>query len=278
MKQKISRAVFGAAIAATGVAAQAADWSDLSMGYRYGETYREPYNPEKISKNILHFTYVSGSQAGSDFLNVDLLMSDTKDSPDKQGHAREVYAVYRHTFDLAHLTGISFQSGPLRGVGLTAGLDLNSKSGDSYQSKKRMLVAGPTLQLDVPGFLNISLLALRESNAPAAHRERYTYKTHPMLNINWGIPLGTLPLSFEGYANFIDAKGKDEFGAETRPETNIDAQVMWDAGSAMGMRKNSFRLGVQYQYWKNKFGNDSSKDTSGGSTARTPMIRAEYHF
>lgn len=278
MNQKLSHAVFGTAIAAIGVAAQAADWSDLSIGYRHGETYREPYNADKISKDILNLTYVSGSKAGSDFLHVDMLMSDTKDSPDKQSHAREIYAVYRHTFDLAHLTGRSFQSGPMRGLGLTAGLDLNSKSGDSYQSKKRMLVAGPTLQLDVPGFLNISLLSLWESNAPAAHRARYSYKTHPMLNLNWSIPLGSLPLSFEGYANFIAAKGKDEFGADSRPETNIDAQVMWDASSAMGISKNTLRLGVQYQYWKNKFGNDSSRDSSGGSTAKTPMIRAEYHF
>jgi hypothetical protein len=31
-----------------------------------------------------------------------------------------------------------------------------------------------------------------------------------------------------------------------------------------------------YQYWKNKFGN--SDHNNPGATARTPMLRAEYHF
>ena len=50
----------------------------------------------------------------------------------------------------------------------------------------------------------------------------------------WGIPIGSLPLSFEGYANFIAAKGKDEFGNDTKPETNIDMQVMVDLSGAVG--------------------------------------------
>ena len=35
-----------------------------------------------------------------------------------------------------------------------------------YNSKKRMLVAGPTLMFDVPGMLNVGLNGLWESNAP----------------------------------------------------------------------------------------------------------------
>jgi hypothetical protein len=35
------------------------------------------------------------------------------------------------------------------------------------------------------------------------------------------------------------------------------------------------RIGLEYQYWKNKFGNPS---TVPGSLAKTPMIRLELHF
>jgi hypothetical protein len=95
-----------------------------------------------------------------------------------------------------------------------------------------------------------------------------------MLTAAWGIPIGSLPLSFEGFANFIAAKGQDEFGGGTKPETNIDMQVMYDAGTLWGA-KNTFKVGLEYQYWRNKFGNPSSVP---GSLARTPEIRAEYHF
>ena len=131
------------------------------------------------------------------------------------------------------------------------------------------------MMLNVPGFLNISLLALKESNYPNSIPSRYSYKTHPMLGAAWAIPLGSTGLSFEGYLNWIAAKGKDEFGNSTAPETNIDAILWYDAGSLMGLSKNTFRVGFEYQYWRNKFGNPSSVP---GSLAKTPMVRAEVHF
>ena len=89
---------------------------------------------------------------------------------------------------------------------------------------------------------------------------------------------GGLPLSFEGFANVIAAKGKNEFGVETAVETNIDMQIMYDLSGLVGAGKNSFKLGFEYQYWKNKFGNNASGPAGKGAFAKTPMIRAEYHF
>jgi len=249
--------------------AHAVEWSDASIGYRYGSKFQEPFNGSDISKSIYNFTYVNGYKYGSNFFTVDLLNSDGTD-----GHAQEAYVVYRHTLDLGKVTGKDFKFGPVRGLGLTAGFDWNTKNDTGYASKKQMLVAGPTLMMDVPGFLNVSLLLLRESNRPIGVTERYTYDTHPMLNLAWGIPIGQ-GFSFEGFMNYIASKGTNEFGGPTAPETNIDAAVWYDVGPSIGLGKNSFRLGVGYQYWRNKFGNPSSVP---GSLAKTPMLRADFHF
>ena len=275
-----------AALAACSISAHAADWSDTSIGYRTGSKFAEPFNPDDIRKNIVSLTHVSGYKYGSNFFNVDLLMSDSKDpaGAGSTNGAHEVYIVYRHTLDLEKVTGTAFKFGPVRGLGLTAGFDANAKTDAGYNSKKRMFVAGPTLMVDVPGFLNISLLALWESNAPYntftnTSTPRYSYDTHAMLTLAWGIPLGkSIPLSFEGFANFIAAKGKDEFGADTAAETNIDMQVMVDLGSVAGAKPNTFKVGLEYQYWKNKFGNNASGPAGSGAFAKTPMLRVEYHF
>lgn len=272
------------AILALGASAQAAEWSDTSLSYRYGNTFAEPFNDKDISKSIINLSSISGYKYGTNFFSADFLIS-SQDDPSSNGSqdgAHEAYVVYRHTLDLGKLTGANLAFGPVRGVGVTAGFDVNTKTDAGYNSKKRMLVAGPTLMMDVPGFLSVSLLALRESNAPYntytnTATARYTYKTHAMLNLAWGIPFNVgIPLSFEGYANFIDSKGKDEFGANSAPETNIDLQIMYDMSAAVGAPKNTFKLGLEYQYWKNKFGNSSTNNP--GATARTPMVRAEYHF
>jgi nucleoside-specific outer membrane channel protein Tsx len=270
------------ALLACSTATQAAEWSDTALSWRYGSDFAEPFNPNDISKNILALTHASGYKYGTNFINVDMLFSDSKDptrvnAGTTSGGAQEIYVVYRNTLDFGKVSGNDYKFGPVRGFGLTAGFDVNTKNDANYGSKKRMLVLGPTLMMDVPGFLNLSLLVLNESNQPYGVNSRYTYKAHAMLGAAWGIPLNfsPVPASFEGYFNLIDAKGKDEFGGDTAVETNFDAQVMFDVGSVMGAGKNTFRLGVEYQYWKNKFGTPSSVT---GSKASTAMIRGEYHF
>lgn len=279
--------IVGAALAAAGLSAHAADWSDTSIGYRYGSHFAEPYNNEDIAKNVFNLTHVSGYKYGSNFFNVDMLLSNSKDpsAPGSKDGAHEVYVVYRHTLDLGKVTGKDFKYGPVRGVGLTAGFDFNTKTDAGYNSKKRMLVAGPTVMFDVPGFLNVSLLQLWESNAPYnAYADvsvpRYSYDPHPMLNAAWGVPFNVAgaAFSFEGFANFITAKGTDEFGGQTKPETLIDAAVMYDASGLVGANKNTFKVGVGYQYWRNKFGNDHRGFAGQGAFAKTPNIKLEYHF
>jgi nucleoside-specific outer membrane channel protein Tsx len=269
--------------------ALAAEWSDTSIGFRTGNKYAEPFGSNDIHKNIVSLTHASGYKYGSNFFNADFLQSDSKDpaSAGSSDGAHEVYIVYRHTLDIGKLSGAPLAFGPVRGFGVTAGFDVNAKTDAGYNSKKRMLVLGPTVMLDVPGFLNLSLLALWESNAPYSTFSnsgvpRYSYKAHPMLTASWGIGLGKdSGFSFEGFANWIASKGKNEFGGGTAPETNIDMQVMYDLGSVTGLGKNTLKVGLEYQYWRNKFGNRRTVAGAGagpGATAKTPQLRVEYHF
>ena len=60
--------------------------------------------------------------------------------------------------------------------------------------------------------------------------------------------------------------------------TNIDMQIMYDVGPHIGIEPKRFKLGLEYQYWRNRFGNDHQGPAGQGAFARTPMIRAECHF
>jgi hypothetical protein len=283
--------------------AAAADWSDTSLSWRYGTQFREPYvnsgptnsDPNDISKNIFALTHVSGYTYGVNFFNVDMLLSNNHDPANCAnfnctGSAQEAYVVYRNLVDFAKVTGNSLKMSVIQSWGATVGFDYNSKTDAGYNSKKRMLVLGPTAMFDVPGFLNVSLLALWESNAPCTTFPpaavgfppsgcvpRYSYKTHAMLTGAWGIPIGGSGFSFEGYMNWIAQKGTNEFGGPTKPETNFDGEIMYDFGALMGS-KGKIKAGFEYQYWKNKFGNDASGPAGPGAFAKTPMVRAEYHF
>ena len=50
------------------------------------------------------------------------------------------------------------------------------------------------------------------------------------------------------------------------------------AFAGMSACKGKFKVGLEYQYWKNKFGNNASGAAGSGAFAKTTMVRAEYHF
>jgi nucleoside-specific outer membrane channel protein Tsx len=282
--------LIGGATLFASVAAIAEDWSDTSIGWRHGTRFSEPYDPNNIVKNIFNLEHVGGYKWGTQYFNVDLLQSNGADpaSGNPNEGAQEAYVTYRNTLDLGKITGSEYKFGPVRGIGGTFGFDWNTKN-DAYGSKKRMAVVGPTLMFDVPGFLNVSVLAFFESNAPNIlpgstawggwNGSRYTYDTHAALSASWGIPIGDSPFNFQGYFLYIGSKGPlEQYGSPSKPETHFDGAIMLDVGRVVGGPKGKYKLGFEYEYWKNKFGNDHSAPGDSGAWAKTPMIRAEYHF
>ncbi len=264
--------------------AQALEWSDTSVGIRYGQQFAEPYNNQDISKHIYSLTHASGYQYGTQFANLDCLFSNSQEpaAAGSSAGARECYLVYRNTLDFERLTGQSWAKGPVRGVGFTVGLDVNNKHDVGYNSHKRMWVAGPSVMFDVPGYLKLSLLALWESNAPynsatQTDTARYHYRVHPALDVAWGIALNER-WQFKGYADFIAAKGNNEFGGSTAAETHVDMALLYDFSPSLQAKKGQWQAGVGYEWWRNKFGNDHTGPAGRGAWARTPMLRAEFHF
>ncbi|MEG2033735.1 MAG: outer envelope protein, partial [Janthinobacterium sp.] len=99
-----------------GASAQAAEWSDTALSWRAGNDYREPFNPDDIKKNIFAITHASGYKYGSNFVNLDFLLSDSKDpgALGKTSGAQEAYLVYRNTIDIGKVRGSDIKFGPVR--------------------------------------------------------------------------------------------------------------------------------------------------------------------
>lgn len=290
MKTTSAAAVFAlsaAGLALSAATAQAQSWSDTYIGYRYGTAFTEPTNRNDITKNVIQFTHASGYSLGQNFFNLDILKSDSKD-PANGGSsgATEFYATYRHLLSFGKVLDKALSFGPVKDVGFTAGFDLNSKN-TAFAPQKRLLVAGPTLRFDVPGYLDVSVLAAREWNhcglgAPACPRSDIVFDPQLMLSAAWGIPFqaGPLPLKFQGFINYLTAKGRDYANVETKPETLMRTSLMVDVGQLTGGKKNTFLMGVGYELWRNKFGNHAYANgvTKPGIDTNAPTFQAEWHF
>lgn len=264
--------------------AAAEDSSDTFIGYRYGTRFREPTIPHEITKSIVEFAYASTYRYGSNYLNLDYFKSDSNDpaSGTDSGGAVEFYLTYRNQLHYGKLTGTPLAFGVVRDMALTAGFDLNTKN-TTVAPRKQVIVVGPTVKLDVPGFLDVGLWYYRERNhcgiapclAPDAHSE-LTFDPTYLLNATWGIPfhLGAVPLKFQGFVNFVGPKGKDYTNHDTAKETLLRTSLMLDVGQVVAGRKNTVFAGVGYEYWHNKYGNPPGV----GTQVHAPQLQLEWHF
>jgi nucleoside-specific outer membrane channel protein Tsx len=283
MKTKLTLMSLVAGLALAAPSTRAAEWSDTSIHYWFGTTFREPANPSKVTKNIFSLTHVSGYKYGSNFVNIDFLYSSKSDNVQGQDAvptgATEVYAVYRHTLSFSKISGSKIAFGPIRDVGLELGIDLNTKN-NAFASKKVMPIGGLNLAFDVPGFLNLGILVDKEWNDnaisfPGKVGNTVTFDPSLTVSLAWGVPVYG-PLSFEGFANLITPKGKDGFGSKTVTEILAHPKLMADVATLWGSK--GVQVGVGFQYWLNKFGNDHTKDDSGGSYEKAAFVEAAVHL
>ncbi|ENO92704.1 MULTISPECIES: outer membrane protein OmpK [unclassified Thauera] len=274
-------------LAAVPASGQAATWSDTFVGYRYGTEFREPTNTRAVEKHVLQLTHASGYSVGQNFINVDMLQSDKADpASGSTNGATEFYLTYRHQVHLGKLLDKRLAFGPVKEVAITAGFDLNTKN-TRFAPRKRLLVVGPTLKFDVPGFLDVSLLYGKEWNhcglgAPACPRSDISFDPQWIISAAWGIPFsaGSVPLKFQGFINVNSDKGRDYAGVKTRTETLMRAALMVDVGQMAWGTKNTFLMGVGYEYWRNKFGNHAYGNgvEKPGIDTDAPTFQLEWHF
>jgi nucleoside-specific outer membrane channel protein Tsx len=257
----------------------AADWSDTFFGYRTSSQFREPGIAQPVAKNILQLSHASGWAYGTNFFNVDMLLSDKGDpAVNGKSGANEVYVVYRGALSLGKLSGKDLGFGPVRDVSLTAGFDINAKD-SAFGSKKRFLVFGPTLNFKVPrGFVDLGLWACHEQNYNGIVGRSVDFKTTYVVSAAWNIPVME-DLVFKGFANFVGPKGKDGFGVETKAETLADLSLLYDISPLFRTQKKVY-AGVGFEYWNNKFGGANNNGATGAVNNRVtaPMAQVQIHF
>jgi nucleoside-specific outer membrane channel protein Tsx len=285
---------FPGSAAATAVAltlmtgsALAFDFSDTSVSVTYGPDFKEPgvvqsNNPNKgtsIDKIIATLTHFDVYKYGTNFINIDALFSNGRDPANNSTNgAVEVYGIYR-----GNLSGNSvfdtkaFTFGPVKDVRFEFGGDFNTKN-TSFAPEKKLLVLGPNISLDVPGFLNVGLHYAQEWNNNGIVGRSVQFDPTFEMEIVWMQPLTFtgLPLRFDGFFNLVTPKGKDGFGAETKTEILTQPRIVLDVGALVWDKPNTLDFYVGYQYWLNKFGNNHSEVP--GSIASTVFVGTTLHF
>ena len=256
-----------------GTGALAADWSSNSIGYRYAPTQSEPGVSDKVSKNILSFTHISGDKLGTNFFTIDLLKSNSADPAAGGGTgAQEWYGLYQRDFSLKALTGNTTGYGFAKDIKLVGRVDAGSKN-TAFAPSPRKLRMGVSVAMPVSaGFWDFGIQGYKESNHNGIVGKSVSFDLAPALVSVWAIPVGDLG-TFGGFVDVVGPKGKDGFGVETKTEVLARVKFMFNIfGPTSGLT-----AGVGIEYWKNKFGNNNNiAFVKNSATATTPLLLLEY--
>lgn len=229
-------------------------WQTTELHYQRGRLAAPTFAGGVSSDtDVITLQHASGWGFGDAFLFVDYLDDRHTDGFNDNDFYGELYI----NFSLGKLGKRSLEFGPLRDIGVLAGIN--------YARDARMLKWLPGLRLswNVPGFtfLNTDFtLYLDDSRGFAgggAPAETDSY----MIDINWQYPfsIGSQRFSIEGHGEYIGSR-RNEFGNRVSDWILLQPQFRYDLGNLVFARPDRLFVGVEWQYWRHKLGDQGTED------------------
>ena len=196
-------------------------WQDFSVTYLNGGHYRV----DGPDKQVLTFEHVAGASWGDSFLFLDHLRGDNG--------SRSNYAEWSPRISLSKVSGTAFKYGFIDDVLFTSTVEMSSLQTN--------FLYGVATDLTVPGFQYFKLNFYRRNNDGVADNWQLT--------TTWGLPfkVGEMEFLYDGFMDWSSAT------ADQSASMNFTSQLKWALHPLLNM-KSKLYVGVEYVYWRNKYG------------------------
>lgn len=259
---KLAATIAISAVASTGAIAE--NWSNTEVHFQYGELERAGTGGGTADTTIITLQHAGGWEYGDNFFffdHLDYSSNENGDFPEKD--STELYGEWYSNFSLGAITGNEIKFGIVKDMGIIAGFNYAPEV-DSW-----WFLPGVRFSLDLPGFAfaNLDVTAYQHQGGGDASSSAFTVVDEGdsfMVDFNWAYPfkIGSTSWSFEGHIEYID--GRDQvtnFGSgELESWVLAQPQLRFDLGEALGNKAGQLFIGIEYQYWDNKLGEDGTKD------------------
>lgn len=244
-KQWISYVGIGLLATTFAISSQAEIWSSTEVHYSDGDLLN-PFIGKDESATIITLQHAGGHKYGDNFFFVD--HTRTKNTK------TEFYGEWYSNFSLGAITGNDMSFGPVKDVGIIAGLNFATAVDSMW------VLPGVRLALDLPGFAfaNLDMTYYNHlTTSTMSDEEKSSY----MVDFNWAYPfkIGGTSWSLKGHMEYIG--GRDVFDSSGNKKAVgkedwflAQPQLHLDLGEALGGQAGNLFVGIEYQYWQNKLG------------------------
>lgn len=176
-----------------------------------------------------------------------------------EGGDSDIYSEAYAGLSLGKLSGRKIAVGRITDIGLRFGINV------AADAKIRRYLPGFRLTWDVPGFqfLHTDFLAFIDDSRGLGAGGAPKQSDSVNVNVSWSLPfrIGEARFLFFGHTEYA-GKRSDELGNSVSWWVLAQPQLRFDLGHALNKAADKLYVGVEWQYWRNKQGEQGSNENA----------------
>ncbi|WDG76702.1 outer membrane protein OmpK [Pseudomonas chlororaphis] len=234
-------------------------WQNNSLTYLYGKDFA--INPE-IQQTVT-FEHADAWKYGDNFLFIDKIFYNGK----KDGNVgpNTYYGEFSPRLSFGKIFDQKLEFGPIKDVLLAMTYEFGEGDNESY-------LIGPGFDLAIPGF-DYFQLNFYNRQTEGSRAGDNVWQITPVWS--YTIPVGRSDILIDGFIDWVVDNDKNAKG-EYHANLHVNPQIKYDLGKALKLGDKQLYVGIEYDYWKNKYG---VKDTPYFDTDQnTASLLLKYHF
>lgn len=245
-------------------------WQNNSLTYLYGKDFK--VDAGEIQQTIT-FEHASGWTWGDMFLFVDNKWYNGLSGSD--GHT--YYGEFSPRLSLGKISGADLSFGPVKDVLISATYERGESQDDGTPNQNYLL--GPAVDLAIPGFDRFALNTYYRKPDGTTGKPSGQWQITPTWSMTF--PVGKSDILFDGYIDWV-VNDKKNGNTELKKNFHFNPQIKYDLGKALDYTPGKLYVGIEYDYWSNKYGIEDggfvSKNFVGPTDQNTFSAIVKAHF
>jgi nucleoside-specific outer membrane channel protein Tsx len=240
MNRTFSSLLVASSVLAAGNAQAAGDWlqwQSNSLTYLNGRDFT--VDPQ--IQQTFTFEHADSWKYGDNFLFVDKIFFNGKASPNSGNST--LYGEFSPRLSAAKILDQPIKFGPVKDVLLAMTYEFGEGDNESF-------LIGPGLDLDVPGFDYFQLNFYKRTT----HGRRAGDNVWQITPVwSYTIPVGKSDVLIDGFMDWVVGNDSNSRGTY-HANLHFNPQIKYDLGKALNMADRQLYVGIEYDYWKDKYG------------------------
>ena len=234
-------------------------WQNNSLTYLYGKDFQ--VNP-RIQQTVT-FEHADAWKYGDNFFFIDKIFYNGKE--DHFAGENTHYGEFQPRLSFGKIFDQKLEFGPIKDVLLAMTYEFGEDDTESY-------LVGPGFDLAIPGF-DYFQLNFYNRHTEGGRPGDDVWQITPVWS--YTIPVGGSDVLIDGFMDWVvdnDVNSKGEYHANL----HFNPQVKYDLGKALNLGAKQLYVGVEYDYWKNKYGIEDSEGFKTDQSVTSFLVKVHF--